>query len=28
MHYNPVSRTYRLERDSSVNYLMSFRSAG
>jgi 2-polyprenyl-6-hydroxyphenyl methylase/3-demethylubiquinone-9 3-methyltransferase len=28
MHYNPLSRTYRLERDSSVNYLMSFRSAG
>jgi len=28
MHYNPLSRTYRLERDSSVNYLMSFRSGG
>jgi 2-polyprenyl-6-hydroxyphenyl methylase/3-demethylubiquinone-9 3-methyltransferase len=27
MHYNPMSKTYWLERDSSVNYLMSFRSA-
>ena len=27
MSYNPITKTYRLERDADVNYLMAFRKA-